>query len=170
MSLWGRPESLKFDISPNSLFLALYGHSIIILGLDHWWLWLTFYQLFCSQIMSLVSIKINQVKMFLQGGPKTKKCHLAQKQLIVSCKGFFDRSLVQVTSWDHLITIYICWCWDMNSTEGKLELSMSQIEVGGGIHKIWHTCSCTFLNIIDVSMPHHFRRKLDYFALTNFEV
>ena len=55
--------------------VVILGHiwAIIIRWLDHWSLWKTICWLFCQQIISVITIKRNKVKMCLKGGPKNQK-------------------------------------------------------------------------------------------------
>ena len=74
MSFWGGLEHWKSQIS-HVVKVVILGHiwAIIIRWLDHWSLWKTICWLFCQQIISVITIKRNKVKMCLKGGPKNQK-------------------------------------------------------------------------------------------------
>ena len=83
------PDNSKFDILPKSKFWALFGQSLF------WDYTIDDHDIICTsfsantyQIISLVSIKRNNVKKCLKGGPKTKKC-LLQKQLLAISYTYF---------------------------------------------------------------------------------
>ena len=61
------------------------------------------------QITSFVNVKRNKVKMCLQGGPKNQKMS-PTKTVIDHLHTFLCLAVVQVTSRDHIINIYLCWC------------------------------------------------------------
>ena len=63
-----------------------------------------------SMISSVSTTKRNKVKMCLQGGPRTKKCHigLLLKQPLATCVLILYLIIVRVTSRDRCINFY--WC------------------------------------------------------------